>query len=174
MANKVTMLAVFPDLEPAADAIDQLRNLGVKDEDMNVISGVPVTEPMLGRARQWTNVPRLAMGGAIAGFLAAVFLTFGTPLLYKVQVGRQYFIPGPPTTVLLFEVTMLGMLLATFLGVFLDSSFPNYRPLEYVPEISDGKYAIFFACVEEDQDKLTKAMTALGAEQVRVAEAIQL
>lgn len=174
MADKVTMLAVFPDLEPAATAIEQLRTLGVKDEDMNVISGVPVTEPMLGRARQLTNVPRLAMGGAIFGFLAAVFLTFGTPLLYKVQVGGQYFIPGPPTVVILFEVTMLGMLLATFLGVFLDSSFPNYRPMEYVPEISDGKYAIFFACAEDAQEKFTKAMTALGAEKVRVAEAMQL
>ncbi len=174
MADKLTMLAVFPDLDPAADAIDQLRTLGIPDEDMNVISGVPVTEPMLGRARQLTNVPRLAMGGAIFGFLAAVFLTFVTPLLYPVQVGRQYFVPGPPTVVLLFEVTMLGMLLATFLGVFLDSSFPNYRPMDYVPEISDGKYAIFFACAEDNKDKVTKAMTALGAEQVRVAEAIQL
>lgn len=174
MAEKVSLLAVFPDLEPAADAIDQLRALGISDEDMNVISGVPVTEAMLGRPTAWTNVPRLAMGGAILGFIAAVALTFGTPTLYKIQVGRQYFVPGPPTVVLLFEITMLGMLLATFLGVFLDSFFPNYRPMEYVPEISDGKYAIFFICPVENEEKITKAMTALGAEQVRASEAIQL
>ena len=41
---------------------------------------------------------------------------------------------------------MLFALLSTFLGVFLDSYFPNYRPLEYVPEISDGKIGIFFKC----------------------------
>lgn len=174
MAERISLLAVFPDLDPTADAIDQLRNLGVGDEDMSVISGVPVTEAMLGRPKQETNVPRLAMGGAIAGFMAAVLLMFGTPLLYKVQVGRQYFVPGPPTVVILFEITMLGMLLSTFLGVFLDSYFPNYRPLEYVPEISDGKYAIFFVCPAESKENITKAMTALGAEQVKVAEAIQL
>ena len=174
MADNVTLLAVFPDLEPAADAIDQLRRLGIKDEDMNVISGVPLTEAMLGRPTQWTNVPRLAMGGAISGFIVGVLLTYGTPLLYKVQVGRQYFVPVPPSIVLLFELTMLGMLLATFLGVFLDSYFPNYRPMEYVKEVSDGKIAVFFVCPADSKDKITKAMSALGAEQVRVAEAEQL
>jgi len=174
MADNVTLLAVFPDLEPAADAIDQLRRLGIKDEDMNVISGVPLTEAMLGRPTQWTNVPRLAMGGAISGFIVGVLLTYGTPLLYKVQVGRQYFVPVPPSIVLLFELTMLGMLLATFLGVFLDSYFPDYRPMEYVKEVSDGKIAVFFVCPADSKDKITKAMSALGAEQVRVAEAEQL
>ncbi|MCK6585674.1 MAG: DUF3341 domain-containing protein, partial [Anaerolineales bacterium] len=72
----VDLLAVFPDLEPAANAIEQLRTLGVHDDCMNVISGIPVTEAMLGRPHQWTNVPRIAMGGAILGFLGAVFLAY--------------------------------------------------------------------------------------------------
>ena len=39
---------------------------------MNVIAGVPVSEAMLGRPRQWTNVPRLAMGGAAVGSAALI------------------------------------------------------------------------------------------------------
>jgi hypothetical protein len=173
MADDVSLLAVFPDLEPAADAIDKLRSLGVSDDEMNVISGVPVTEAMLGRPHQWTNVPRLAMGGAIGGFLVGLFLIF-TPLLYFVPVGGQPQIPVPPSIVVLFELTMLGMLISTFVGVFLDSGFPSYRPMEYVPEISDGKFAVFFFCPEDTQEKFTDAMTALGAEKVEVAEAKQL
>jgi hypothetical protein len=174
MADNITLLAVFPDLEPAADAIEQLRTLGIHDDEMNVISGIPVTEGMLGRPHQWTNVSRLALGGAAAGFAVAVFLTAGTPYLYAVNVGGQPLIPGPPTVVVLFEITMLGLLLSTFLGVFLDSFFPNYRPLNYVAEVSDGKIAVFFACPKEDKEKFTKAMTALGAQKVKVAEAEQL
>ena len=173
MAENVSLLAVFPDLEPAADAIDKLRSLGVSDEQMNVISGVPVTEAMLGRPNQWTNVPRLALGGAIGGFLIGVFLIF-TPLIYFVPVGGQPVIPGPPSVVVLFELTMLGMLISTFVGVFLDSRFPSYRPMEYVPEISDGKFAILFYCPVGKQEKFTKAMTTIGAEKVEVAEAKQL
>ena len=172
MADIVDLLAVFSDIDPAANAIEQLRALGVHDDCMNVISGVPVTEAMLGRPSQWTNVPRLAAGGAVLGFLGAVFLTVVVPYLYPypIQVGPQAFVPGPPTVVILFEITMLGMLLSTFLGVFLDSYFPNYRPMEYVKEISDGKIAVFFICPEESKEKFTTAMTALGAEKVEVAE----
>jgi hypothetical protein len=172
----VDLLAVFPDLEPAANAIDQLRTLGVHDECMNVISGVPVTEAMLGRPSQWTNVPRIAMGGAILGFGGGFFLTFIVPYLYPypIQVSTQAFIPGPPTVVVLFELTMLGMLLSTFLGVFLDSFFPNYRPMKYVPEISDGKIAILIECPHADEKKITDALNKMGAESVKPAEAQHL
>jgi hypothetical protein len=175
-SGQVSLLAVFPDLGPAADAIDKLRALGLSDDHMNVISGIPATEAMLGRPQQWTNVPRLAAGGSVLGFCAAAFLVFVSPYLYPVpiQVGSQAFVPGPPTIVILFELTMLGMLLSTFLGVFLDSYFPNYRPMEYVKEVSDGKIAVFFLCPEESREKFTKAMTALGAEKVEVAEVEQL
>lgn len=175
--NKVVdLLAVFPDLEPAANAIEQLRTLGVQDDCMNVISGVPVTEAMLGRPHQWTNVPRIAMGGAILGFMGGAFLAFASPYLYPypIQVSTQAFIPGPPSVVVLFELTMLGMLLSTFLGVFLDSFFPNYRPMKYVPEISDGKIAILVECPHADEKKVTDALNKLGAESVKPAEAQHL
>jgi len=175
--NKVVdLLAVFSDLEPAADAIEHLRSMGVHDECMNVISGIPVTEAMLGRPHQWTNVPRIAMGGAILGFCGGAFLAFVAPYLYPypIQVGSQYPVPGPPTVVLLFEITMLGMLLSTFLGVFLDSFFPYYRPMKYVPEISDGKIAVFVECSHVEEKKITAALKKLGAESIQPAEAQHL
>ena len=172
----VDLLAVFPDLEPAANAIEHLRALGVHDECMNVISGIPVTEAMLGRPHQWTNVPRIAMGGALLGFGGGFFLAFISPYLYPypVQVSTQAFIPGPPTVVVLFELTMLGMLISTFVGVFLDSFFPNYRPMKYVPEISDGKIAILVECPNADEKKITDALNKMGAESVKPAEAQHL
>jgi hypothetical protein len=175
-SNVVDILAVFPDLEPTANAIEHLRSIGVHDECMNIISGVPVTETMLGRPQQWTNVPRIALGGSILGFLGGAFLMFVTPYLYPypIQVGSQYPVPVPPTVVVLFELTMLGMLLSTFLGVFLDSYFPNYRPMKYVPEVSDGKYAILVECPHVDETKITDALKKLGAESVRPAEAQHL
>ncbi len=174
MAEIKSLLAVFPDLEPAADAIEQLRRLGIHDEHMNVISGIPVTEAMLGRPRQWTNVPRLALGGAVIGALVGIFLSLITPNMYTIKVGGQPFSPVPPAVIIIFEMTMLVLLLSTFLGVFLDSYFPTYRPLEYVREISDGKIAILFECDPADETKLTEAMKKLGAESVVPAEAQHL
>jgi hypothetical protein len=169
-----SLLAVFSDIDPAADAIEGLRKIGVHDECMNVISGVPVTEAMLGRPSQWTNVPRLALGGSILGFLVGAFLSYVTPGLYEIHVGSQGLVPGPPTVVVIFEMTMLGMLLSTFLGVFLDSTFPSYRPMKYVPEVSDGKIAILIECPHTDEAKITRTLKKLGAESVQPAEAQHL
>jgi hypothetical protein len=76
--------------------------------------------------------------------------------------------------ILLFEMTMLFALLATFLGVFLDSYFPNYRPMEYVGEISDGMIGVFFKVPEGDQKKFTDVFGTLGAESIKPVEAQQL
>ena len=169
-----TLLALFEDIDPAADAIEKLHEMGVTDDRINVISGVPVMHKMLGRPHPWTNVSRLALGGAIAGFCFGLFLNYGTPLLCSVHVGGQFITPVPPGMILIFEMTMLFALLSTFLGVFLDSFFPNYRPLEYVREISDGKIGVFFKVPESEQANFTDALQQLGAESVEPHEARQL
>jgi hypothetical protein len=174
MSEIKTLLALFADIDPAVQAIDQLREHGVSDEDMNVISGIPLTEAMLGRPRVWSNVPRLALGGAAAGMLIGIFLAFIVPNLYPIQVGRQGLIAGAPTVVVLFEMTMLGMLASTFLGVFLDSSFPSYRPKEYIEEISDGKIAILFSIPEEKEIAISSALSSIGAQSITPAEKRQL
>jgi hypothetical protein len=174
MNDRISLLAIFPDIDPAAQAVDKLHELGLTDAEMNVISGIPVTQAMLGRPHQWTNVPRLALGGAVGGFLLGVFLAFGPPSMYPIHVGGQPMLPGAPSVVVMFEMTMLGMLVSTFLGVFLDSHFPSYSPKEYVPQISDGRIAIFIDCPVESQAKISAAMTTLGAESVQPAEAQKL
>jgi hypothetical protein len=172
--SDTTMLALFEDIDPAANAIEKLHEMGVTDDRMEVISGVPINPRMLGRPHPWTNVSRLALGGAVGGFLFGLFLNWGTPNLYAVRVGGQALTPIPPGLILLFEMTMLFALLSTFLGVFLESYFPNYRPLEYVPQISDGKIGVFFRVPQDDQQKFTDALQALGAESVEPHEARQL
>lgn len=171
--SETTLLAVYEDIDPAANAIEKLHEMGITDENINVISGVPVTHKMLGRPHPWTNVSRLAMGGAVIGFFFGLFLNFGTPNLYTVIVGGQYYTPIPPGLIITFEMTMLFALLSTFLGVFLDSFFPNYRPMEYVAEVSDGKIAVFFKIPEADQNKFMDALKS-GAESIKPAEARQL
>ena len=169
--SDTTLLALFEDIDPAAEAIDKLHEMGVSDDRLNVISGVPIAHKMLGRPHPWTNVSRLALGGAIAGFFFGLFLNFGTPNLYSVHVGGQVLTPIPPGLIIVFEMTMLFALLSTFLGVFLDSFFPNYGPMEYVPQISDGKIGIFFKVPETEQQTFTDALSQLGAESVTPTEA---
>jgi hypothetical protein len=71
-------------------------------------------------------------------------------------------------------MTMLGLMVFSFLGLFVDSGFPSYTPKQYVPEISNGKIAILFSYAEEDQQKFVDAMNSVGAESVVPAEARHL
>ena len=169
-----TMLALFEDIDPAANGIEKLHEMGVTNDRISVISGVPINPRMLGRPHPWTNVGRLALGGAVAGFFFGLFLNFGTPSLYSVRVGGQALLPIPPGLIIVFEMTMLFALLATFLGVFLESYFPNYGAMEYVPQVSDGKIGVFFQVPQDEQQKFTDALSEMGAESVEPHEARQL
>ncbi len=171
MAEKKTLLALFGTIDPAAEAIEKLRSMGVPEDQMEVISGIPILAPVLGRPKKMTGVPQLAMGGAAAGFLFGLFLNFGIPWLFHLHVGGQPLYPIPPGFILTFEMTMLGTMGMAFLGVFLESYFPKWRPLEYVPEISDGKVAVLFSVLEDEEEKYTETMKDLGAESVGLATA---
>jgi hypothetical protein len=174
MAETTTLLALFQDIDPAADAIERLHSLGVADDQMEVISGVPILARVLGRPKRRTNVPRLALGGAGIGFLFGLFLAYGTPYLFPLHVGGQPLFPIPPGIILVFEMSMLGLMGTAFIAVFLESYFPTYRKLEYVPEVSDGKVAILFKCPSPDENKFIEAMKNQGAESVAPAVARHL
>lgn len=174
MSETTTLMALFSKIDPASDAVEKLRQMGVDDEHMEVITGTPVTAEMLGRPEAHTNVPRFAMAGAVLGLMLGLFFTVATPNIYSILVGGQPLIPVPPSVVVTFEMIMLGMLIMTFIGVFLESVYPDLSPKEYIPEISDGKLAVLFACPVDEQGRYEGVMKTLGAESVRVAERIQL
>lgn len=174
MSDSVMLLAVFEDIEPAAEGIEKLHNLGLQDEQMNVISGVPIKGAILGRKSAVTYVARIAFVGSILGMALGLFLIYGTAYLYPLNVGGQPVFPVPMGIIITFEMTMLGLMGSAFLGMFVDSGFPSYTPKEYVPEISDGKIAVLFRCPEDEQEKFTNALTKAGAESVKPAEVRQL
>ena len=171
MAEPITLLALFTEIDPTVIAIDRLHEMGITDEKIEVVSGIPFNHDTLGRPKVPTFIPRLAMGGAMIGLVAALFLIFGIPGLYPLQVGGQPLFPVPPFFIVAFELTMLGLMGTAFVGLFLAGRFPSYEPKMYIPEISDGKIALVFPCPVEKQTQFEEAMRSLGAEQVRPVEA---
>ena len=171
MAEATTLLAIFEDFEPASRGIDKLQQLGVDDDDMNVISGIPVKNTILGRPPAITYVSRIAMFGAILGMGLGLFLIYGVKYLYPLYVGGQPIFPVPQGIIITFETTMLGLMGFAFIGMFIDSGFPSYTPKQYTPEISDGKIAVLFSCPTDEQEKFVNALKEAGAESVEPAEA---
>src|SRR5512138_1009334 len=163
MAEPITLLAMFADFEPASEGIEKLQELGVADNDMNVISGIPIKNTILGRPSAKTYVARIGMFGAIGGMFLGLFFIYGIPFLYPLLVGGQPIFPVPQGIIITFEMTMLGLMGFSFIGLFIDSGFPSYTPKHYAPEISDGKIALLFSCPAGEQEKFIDALKEAGA-----------
>ena len=174
MAETTTLLAMFKDIEPAAEGVDKLQQMGVTDDDMNIISGIPVKNTILGRPGAITYVSRIGLMGAIMGAFLGIFFIYGIPFLYPLRVGGQPIFPVPQGLIITFEMIMLGLMGFSFIGMFVDSGFPSYTPKEYTPEISDGKVAVLFSCPTDEQEKFTNALKDVGAESVAPVEARHL
>ena len=171
MAENLTLVALFHEIDPAANGIGKLHEIGITNDNINVQSGIPLKGEILGRPNAKTNVPRFGMLGAVLGMCLGLFFLQGTPALYPLEVGGQGLFPIPPTLIITFEMTMLGLMGFSFIGVFLESSFPSFEAMEYAPEVTDGKIAVFFRCPIEMQGQAISVLTTAGANSVRPVEA---
>lgn len=174
MAVGVSYLALFNNLEAAIQALDELKGMGIPDQDIQLISGVPVLEKVLGRPEKRSLVPFFGMGGALIGMSAGILFGFGTPLLYPIVVGGKPLLSIPPTLLLTFETTMLGLMVFTFLGVLWEAALPSFGRVEYHPNISNGDYALVFTCPSNIQSQMQAALLEAGAVSVERTEAKRL
>lgn len=159
-------LALFKEdqIDRAAEAIGRLRKLGISDHDISVLSGIPYSERILGRPMSWTRIALTGMAGALVGFLVSMALNFGTPMQYAIHIGGMPLAAIPTSIVVTFELTMLGLLISTFLGVFVETISPSFGPKGYHPKISDGYIGILFTCPERTTEPMRASLTELGAE----------
>jgi hypothetical protein len=174
MSEGTVHLALFEEIDQAAQALDTLRELGIQDEDMSIISGVPYSDRMLGRPMSWSLVPKLATAGFLLGFVIGVLMNIVAPLQYPIYVGGMPLVSIPTSLVLIFELSMLGLLAFTFLGVIWESAFPSFGPKEYRVAVSDGQIALVFNCPPEVHSRAHDRLAALGANWVHRTEAVPL
>ncbi|MGB8647071.1 MAG: quinol:electron acceptor oxidoreductase subunit ActD [Anaerolineae bacterium] len=157
------LLGLFHEATPTADAIDALRKLGIPDPDITVMTSIPYSAEMLGRRSVYERLVPIALVGALSGFVLAMLLLVGTPLLYPLNVGGQPLIPGPPTIIITFEMVMLGAMIATFMGIIAEIWFPRLGSHVYDVRISEGHIGVLARVPNDLVDQAEQALTAQGA-----------
>ena len=167
----IQLLGLFHEATPTADTLDQLRKLGVSDEKITVMSSMPYRAEMLGRPRPRGRLGLVALLGAGLGVVTGIFLTAGIFLLYPLYQGGQPLIPIPPSLIILFEVTMLGTMWATFFGFVLGNRFPILKPQLYDPRITEGHIGVLTEVDQGLADQVETILTANGAHHMLRQEA---
>jgi len=174
MSDTLTLMALFHGGTDTAEAIDALHALGIPDEKMVVITGVPYPEGALGRHREWLTLPYIVLAGAAGGLLFGLFLSAITPHLYRLDVGGHPPVGFPPTAIIIFVFTMMATIVSTFLGVLWEMNFPRFGPAPYHRLVTDGHLAVLLEYPAELEASVRQTLEARHAHHVGEPERVAL
>jgi hypothetical protein len=174
MAETITLMGLFRESTETADAIDDLYQLGIPEDDIVVMTGVPYPEQALGRAREWLRLPYIVLAGALAGLLFGIFLSIITPLLYPLAVGGRPIVAGPPAAVIIYVFTMMATIVSTFLGVIWEMGFPTFARKYYDKLVTSGYLAVLLECRDSQEDEVTTIMENHGGHHIHRPEKMVL
>ena len=134
--------ALYSRGEEAQRAVNGLRAAGVPDSEITVISSTPMEDfefsHINGKNRLWY----VACAGGLIGFTLAYLLVTATSNAWPINVGNMKTIAWWAFLVPVFEMTMLGAILATVGTLIVTAGLGRRRPVLYDPAVSDGKILV--------------------------------
>ena len=149
-------------------AFHGLLAAGLPEKEIIVISAEPFEEYEFSHRDQSTYMYWIAAGGGVVGLLFATWLTRMTELAWPLPTGNMPIVAWWPNLIIMFEMTMLGAIVATVITLLVTAGLPRRTPALYDAEIEDGKILIG---VENPQEgavaKIEQALMAVGGAQVR-------
>jgi hypothetical protein len=134
--------ALYSEADTAQRAVDGLRAAGVAEHDITIVSGEPIENHPLGARDHHTWMFWIASGGGIGGLLFATWLTRMTQLAWPIPTGNMPIVAWWPNLIIMFELTMLGGILATVATLFVTAGLPSRAPKLYDPAVMDGKILV--------------------------------
>ncbi len=170
MADNTLVMGSFGDIDPAVDTMERLRAMDIPDEQISVVSHIPLSARVLGRPHPTSPLQKVALVSAAVGMSIGIFFTVITPYMYIIRVGGQPIVPLPPTLLLLYEFTMLALILGTFGAFLVVNHFPDQRPHHYNPRLNDGQISVLVECPPDRCDDVAAALRDGGAEDVHEPE----
>lgn len=140
------LYALYSDADSAQRAINSLRagasRLGFKEEAITVLSSEPFEEQEFTRRVAETPMPWLAALGGLMGGASGYALTSLTQRAYPLPTGGMALAPLWTDGIIVYELAMLGAILATLVTLLVTAPLPQGRPKLYDPEISTGKILV--------------------------------
>ena len=133
------MYGLYEEPWAAQRAFTALRQAGVAEPDITVISSEPFEAFEFSHRDKSMILFRLAGLGAAVGLIAGVLLTSGTERAWPLVTGGMPIVAWWPNLVIVFELTMLGAILTTVVSLLVAARLPAGKRSLYDPEVSDGK-----------------------------------
>ena len=128
--------------QSAQQAVNRLRAVGIADRDITVISAQPMEDYEFGQMDKATWMWWLACLGGLIGMSVGFGLTWLTETAWPLDVGGLPIYAWWPTLIIIFELTMLGAIIATVATLVVSALLPTRRRALYDPKVTDGNILV--------------------------------
>jgi hypothetical protein len=152
---------LYPDGESAQQAVNRLRAAGIVDRDITVISAQPMEDYEFGEMDKATWMWWLACLGGLIGMAAGFGLSWVTETSWPMNVGGLPTFAWWPNLIIIFELTMLGSILATVATLVVTAFLPGKGRTLYDPEVTDGQ--ILVGVEDPPEGSIQSLQATLGA-----------
>jgi hypothetical protein len=132
---------LYSDGQAAQQAVNRLRTAGLTDRQITILSAQPMEDYEFGHIDKANWLWWIACSGGLAGMSVGFFLTWLTETSWPINVGGLPIYAWWPNLIIIFEVTMLGAILATVIGLVVTAGLGRGGGL-YDPEVSDGQILV--------------------------------
>jgi hypothetical protein len=163
--------ALYDDPEIVQRAVDRLRTAGVADADIIVMSSEPFEEFEFSHRDTATWPYRVAFLGGIVGLGLGYWLTSATQQSWPLRTSGMPIVAAWPNLIVIFEMTMLGAIVSTVVGLLVSTKLPRRMPKFYDPEVSNGYILVGVERPDDKADAITRALEAAGPGRVKSAAA---
>ncbi len=160
--------ALFTEPEEVQRAVDNLHAAGIADAQITVVSSEPIEEYPFSHRDSATWLYQIAGGGGLLGLIFATWLTTATERAWPLETANMPIVSWWPNLIVIFELTMLGAILATVVTLFITAKLGGRGPQLYDPEVTTGKILVGVENPAEGlREKIERALRDAGQGSIR-------
>jgi hypothetical protein len=151
----------------AQQAVNRLKAAGIVERHIVVMSAQPMEDFEFGRSDSKTWMWWIACAGGLIGMATAFGLSWLTEMSWPINVGGLPTFAWWPNLIIIFELTMLGAILATVITLVVSAGLGR-RTAFYDPAVTDGKILVGVANPSESSvGDLESALAAIQGATVK-------
>jgi hypothetical protein len=164
------VLGLYRTPEAAADAVGNLQQAGVADHNYEIMTGVPYPEGTFGEPPVRHKLYVFPFMGAMIGLTLAILEGVGTQLAYPLVTGGKPILSIPPIIIISYELTLLGAIVFTVIGIIFESRLPRPALGVYDTRITEGLIGVVCTCAEERVEEVRGLLQRAAAIEVKVGQ----
>lgn len=152
---------LYSDGGAAQQAVNRLRAAGIPDREITVLSSHPMEDYEFGNMDKANWLWWFACLGGLVGLTGGLLFTRHAETSWPIEVGGLPIVAWWPNLIVIFELTMLGAILATVIALVVTAFLPSRGCTLYDPEVTSG--SILVGVEEPREAAVPQLQQVLGA-----------